>query len=794
MKAAKGVTEEIKSLLLREEYSKALKVVEERAVKVVGDSSSSLINEELLLLISKTYYFNKRYEESKDYLAGFESRYSDSTGRVDYIIQKFKLLISENKAVEAIELLDKFLKNERPEKEYYELNFHLGQAHFWNGDYFEANHLLEKCYRYYLINSDNYMLGMTLYMFGYIAFQRGSLDDAESYFNKALRDFKISEMSHKIGNTYKMLSIVNYRSGRYEAAKETIDLSEGYFRKCSSKSNILNCRIVRARIAMFEGNYQEAEEFLLGTYEEAGKINFKRVRALSAEFLGELYYRGGGYEKALFYLKEAYKIALDTAPRGDIAAEVSRRLGDLYIALEEKEEAEEMLVKAETLCRHLGDKYELGCVYRAKALLAIGKQDIDLARSYFKESIFTLRSLNESFELATTYASAAGEYMLWGTRAGIREKLKRELLEDAVSFAADSEYIFSDIELPEMARRSRRLLEGIEKVTGKRSQAPSTEKIKFNPKWLKGDFLVARSKEMKDAAFKMKKAAVSGVPVLIAGETGTGKEVAARFIHKMSDRATEPFVTVNCAALHDGIFESELFGHKRGAFTGAFEDRVGLIEKANGGTLFLDEITELSGEQQAKLLRVLEERKIRRLGESSWRPVNIRLISATNRPAEGLIASGEIRRDLYSRIAADLIVLKPLRERRKDIRALFAYYLGGNGNGHAIEPEALNLLKEYHWPGNVRELVNLTKSMEGYAGKRAIRVGDFPHTIRHSLFSESRAYNNGGNGTGEIKGVEVEKRRELILSVLKNNSGNKAAAARELGISRNTIYRYLKKD
>jgi len=589
-----------------------------------------------------------------------------------------------------------------------------------------------------------------------------------------------------MGHTYNMLSIVNYRSARYDAAKETIDLSEGYFRRCSSKSNILNCRIVRARIAMFEGNYQEAEELLFGTYEEAGKINFKRVRALSAEFLGEVYYNRGNYEKALSYLKEAYKIALDTAPRGDVAAEIPRRLGDVYIALERTEEAEEMLIKAEALCRHLGDKYELGCVYRAKALLAIGKKDIDLARSYFKESIFTLRPLNESFELAKTYASAAGEYMLWSAREGIREKLKRELIEDAFSFAADSEHIFSEIELPERAGRSRRILERIENVSGKGFKEALNEKLEFNPKWLKGDFLVARSKEMKDAAFNMKKAAVSGVPVLIAGETGTGKEVAARFIHKISDRATEPFVTVNCAALHDGIFESELFGHKRGAFTGAFEDRVGLIEKANGGTLFLDEITELDKKQQAKLLRALEERKIRRLGESTERPIDIRLISATNRPVEGLLESDELRSDLYFRIAADLIVLKPLRERKKDIRALFAYYIERNGSARTIEPEALDLLEEYRWPGNVRELVNLTKSMDGSTGKRMIRIGDLPRAIRHSLFSSG-----GHRRVGGFKKLELQRKRELILSILERNSGNKAAAARELAISRKTLYRCL---
>ena len=170
MKAAKGVTEEIKDLLSREEYSKALKVVKERAVKTAEDTSSSSLNEELLLLISKIYYFNKMYKESKSCLERFESRYSDSTGRIDYIIQKFRLLLLEDNVTKAIDILGKSIEKKRPEKEYYELNYYLGEAHFWNGDYFKANHLLEKCYRYYLNNSDHYMLGLTFYSLGNISF------------------------------------------------------------------------------------------------------------------------------------------------------------------------------------------------------------------------------------------------------------------------------------------------------------------------------------------------------------------------------------------------------------------------------------------------------------------------------------------------------------------------------------------------------------------------------------------------------------------------------------------------
>jgi len=199
MKTAKILIEKIEPLLEKEDFIKALEIVEEKTAKVTNLSSSPLYGK-LLLLISKTYYFNKKYKESKDYLVIFESLYSDLTNKIDYITQKFKFLLLENKTVKAVELLDKSLEKERPEKEYYELNLYKAKAYFWNGDYFKANHLLEKCYRYYLTNSDHYMLGFTLYMLGYIAFQRSFYKQSEKYFNKALQSFKISKRTHQIGH------------------------------------------------------------------------------------------------------------------------------------------------------------------------------------------------------------------------------------------------------------------------------------------------------------------------------------------------------------------------------------------------------------------------------------------------------------------------------------------------------------------------------------------------------------------------------------------------------------------
>ncbi|HMA76276.1 MAG TPA: sigma 54-interacting transcriptional regulator [Candidatus Krumholzibacteriaceae bacterium] len=796
METAKILMGKIESLLKKEDFVKALKVVEGKTAITTNLSSSPLYGK-LLLLISKTYYFNKKYEESKNYLYKFELHYSNSTDKIDYIIQKFRLLLLEDKIEKVIALLDKSLENKRSEKEYYNLIFYKAKAHFWNGDYFKANHLLEKCQRYYLTNSDHYMLGLTLYMLGYVALQRAFYEHTEKYFNKALQSFKISRKSHQIGHTYKMLSVLNYRMGKYKEAKRAIALSERYFNRCSSRVNILDCQIARARIAMFESEYKKAEKLLLGTYDEAEKVNFKRVRALSAEFLGEIYYRSGNYEKALSYLREGFKVAQETAPRGDIAAEIPRRIGDVYIALGKTEKAEEMLEKAAKLCRHLGDKYELGCVYRAYALLAIENQDIDLARSYFNESIITLQMIKESFELASTYLVAAGEYNKWTKRDNINKKLKEELLENALSFAVEAVHLYKSINLEERAGSCKEIIKETENPSGMHLKHTQTRELIFNSKWLHGGIFVARSKETRKVVSRMKEVAGSNMPILITGETGTGKEVAAQFIHKISDRTNAPFVAVNCAAIQDNLFESELFGHREGAFTGASDDRIGLIEQADGGTLFLDEITELSSRNQAKFLRVLEDGKIRKVGENDEKEIDIRLISATNKPDRELRDSEElIRKDLYFRVAAELFILEPLRNRKQDIEALFAYYLNKNGNGNMIEPDVLDLLIQHKWPGNTRELVNLVKSIGIVAGKREIRVGDLPREIRNSLFSKpmlDTTHHVDIEDANPSKNPRLEKKKELLLASLERNFGNKTAAAKELGISRKTLYNYLKK-
>jgi DNA-binding NtrC family response regulator len=283
----------------------------------------------------------------------------------------------------------------------------------------------------------------------------------------------------------------------------------------------------------------------------------------------------------------------------------------------------------------------------------------------------------------------------------------------------------------------------------------------------------------------------SDVTVLIQGESGTGKELVSKAIHYNGFRKDKPFVVVNCGAIPETLLESELFGHEKGAFTGALERRMGKFEKADGGTIFLDEIGELSQATQVKLLRTLQEREVERVGGSERIRVDVRIISATNKDLKKEIAEGKFREDLYYRIAVFPIVLPPLLEHKEDIPLLIAHFLkiynertGKKING--VSEKAMNVLMSYTWPGNIRELENVIERAVVLVKDSVIQAEHLPRELRSAL-REGR-----GKGSGEILSLEkVEEKtmREAIAAT----SGNVSQAARKLGIGRATFYRKAKK-
>ena len=301
--------------------------------------------------------------------------------------------------------------------------------------------------------------------------------------------------------------------------------------------------------------------------------------------------------------------------------------------------------------------------------------------------------------------------------------------------------------------------------------------------------MIGRDEKMLIVFEWIRTAAKSDISVLILGPTGSGKEVVARMIHELSRRGSNRFQAVNCAALPDTLFESEIFGYERGAFTGANERKPGRLEMANNGTLFLDEIGDLSIMAQAKLLRVLEDRRFERLGGNQAIEVNFRLISATNRPLDQFVRDSRFREDLYYRVNAFSIRLPSLRERQTDIPVLaqrfLARYCASNGlplDGKIFSREAVDLLLQYHWPGNIRELESTTSRAALSSPDRIIRAADIEF-----LHATEAPIESARERLPSLRDAE----RAHIIRVLESVSWNKKQAASILDISRGTLYRKI---
>ena len=344
------------------------------------------------------------------------------------------------------------------------------------------------------------------------------------------------------------------------------------------------------------------------------------------------------------------------------------------------------------------------------------------------------------------------------------------------------DYLTKPCKLVDLAAVLHRVAEKRELTNKYRALKQRLERLEGSPD------LIGSSAPMEHVRRMIAKVAPTNSTVLIFGETGTGKELVARAVHDQSHRAEMPFVPINCGALPDNLIESELFGHRKGAFTGADEHRVGLFEVAHGGTLFLDEIGELPKPVQAKLLRFLESGEIRRVGDNESFTCDVRVVCATNRRLDEMVPAGEFREDLWFRINTFEIVLPPLRERIEDIRPLARHLAARFGarpaaEGELFSPEALAALEQQSWPGNVRELANVIEHALILCDQGPIQPEHLPR--RFSLRPSPAVVRSPGICT--LRELEMQ----AIQDALDRHAGNKAKAADDLGVSLKTLYNKL---
>jgi two-component system response regulator AtoC len=434
--------------------------------------------------------------------------------------------------------------------------------------------------------------------------------------------------------------------------------------------------------------------------------------------------------------------------------------------------------------RLLGDTHEVTCAEDgARALALVAAQEFDVVVSDVRmpgadgfEVLRAVKSRYPDTEVVMMTGYATVQDAVEAMRAGAFDYLQKPFLPDAAA------------ELVTRAMERRRLRLQAE-VLGQK--APSTD-FSFAG-------AVGRSAAMQEAHRLIEQAARLDITVLLTGETGTGKELAARAVHLNSARRERPFVAVNCGALPTELVESELFGHGKGAFTGAAQAKTGLFEEAHGGTLFLDEVGELPLNAQVKLLRVLQDKEIRRVGETRPVQVDVRVVAATHRDLRATAAQGRFREDLFYRLNVFPVQLPPLRERKEDIPLLAAHLLDKHGKAmgrtlEGIAPEALRTLVGYPWPGNVRELENTIM--------RAVAVATGPVITERDLPAEVRERQEGVLPGGAAKHLPYRDAldlardrfsREYLTALLRDFEGNVTRAAEHAGIERESLHRLLKR-
>jgi DNA-binding NtrC family response regulator len=364
-------------------------------------------------------------------------------------------------------------------------------------------------------------------------------------------------------------------------------------------------------------------------------------------------------------------------------------------------------------------------------------------------------------------------------------------IEDAVRAMKEGayDYLTKPIDLDELDLLVKRIIERQQLISENRLlKEQLKDKYSFTG-------VIADSKEMEEVLSLAARAADSKASVLVQGESGTGKELVARTIHFTSPRKVKPFIAVNCAALNENLIESELFGHEKGAFTGADKQRAGRFEAANSGTLFLDEIGDLPLSTQVKLLRVLQEEKFERVGASESISVDVRIISATNKNLQNLVDEGKFREDLFYRLNVITISIPPLRKRRDDILSLIDFYLKRfnselKGKKKSFSKEALDMMLKYDYPGNVRELENIVHRAVVLSRGTLIGTDDVFINIGTDITASKKSADN----KNQTMSAQVERlEKKLVIQALESSAGNQSKAAKLLGISeRNLRYRLNK--
>ncbi len=591
-------------------------------------------------------------------------------------------------------------------------------------------------------------------------------DAAAAHLKHAL---EIHRTAGRLGETLAPLmnlGIVSQKSGDWKQAAEWYAQARQVCTRLGDELRGAHVTIGLGNIARLERRFDDAEALLTQALDRARSRGARREEALALEFLGELEFDRDRPEEALSRYQDALRLAERVAPEGDLVVEIERRRAEALLALRRLDAAESACQRASRLARQIDDRLEFAVAERVAGSIAWARSQPADAFVSWTLSAQLLERGHERFELGKTY-------LAMGRTAADPVQARRHLFRAGALFAALTTTYWlesAERELERLATSAEPAPARPASLLGRRHRAPG---------------LVACSQSMRQVESLARRAATTELSVLITGETGTGKELVARTIHSLSARGSRPFLAVNCGALRADLALSQLFGHRKGAFTGAHADGVGLVEAAHGGTLFLDEVGELPLDVQVTLLRFLESGEYMRLGESEVRRADVRIIAATNRELRGTDAK-LFRRDLLFRLNEVEIRVPALSERREDIVPLARHFLAfyGGLDGIQLSTEAEGVLLGYAWPGNVRELENVMKRVAAlHAGEPRLTSGALMPFLAQA---------EGAATNGRAARTPMDD-RSAILEAYAEAHGNKSRVAELLGVSRKTLYARLKR-
>ena len=637
------------------------------------------------------------------------------------------------------------------------------------------------------------------------------LHDGLEYCKQTNDDRRKARLSGNLGTIYMIRD-------EWKLAQKNLLASLELNTKYREEINMCRCLLSLGHLSVLLGEFSKAESYLKKAYRIAYENSFVRELAIYHEYSGELSFIQGDLEEAESHYLNAIQIGEKIAPQSAIISQTYRLLAELYTEKEEFEKGVTSCEKSLVVSKSIGERLEEALAYRTLGQLYGQQGHPAEVKENFAQATRMLEEIGVKFELARTYLDMgkSGSFDFWekmrflGRAEDLASQLdspyhsgkikfafallffKNKEYENASNFLGKAKEIFEQCQERKDLEKVSELEKQIQAVfpTKESSKEPSPV-FSFND-------IITQNGPMLEMLENLQRIKDSDITILLEGETGTGKDLLAKAIHFTSSRKNKRFVVVNCAALPETLFESELFGYKKGAFTGASSNKKGLLDEAAGGTLYLDEVAEVPLPIQVKLLRAIEEKEITRLGEVKPQKVDFRVIAATNRNLEKLVEEKRFRNDLYYRLSVIKFDLPPLKERREDIPLLVEHFIKKySPNGQArvgrapeisgFDPKIMGLFLNYDWPGNVRELENDLKSLLVFVGNEG--------KIPFELLSHCQDKFNNGKSTNHTSLLSqlAEYEKEQIKIALAKSNWIKTKAARFLNIDEALLRYKIKK-